>query len=140
MKIKFAEKNDRKAVWFWLKDPISNLFIIDKITPDYIKHCKWFDIMCKKNQIIIGVKDNLRIGVGILFQMSDKLVAKFYVKPVYCGYLGHDFITIGYHFFSQHKGKPIYVNCIGNEKIKQDLLAVGFLESEENLLKYSIKK
>jgi hypothetical protein len=135
MKIKFAEKNDRKAVWVWLKDPMSTLFTNDKSTPDYRKHCKWFDMMSKKERIIIGVKGNLRIGLGILFQMPDKLVAKFYVKPVYCGELGQDFVSIGCQFLSQQKGKPIYVDCFSNENI-QDLLVIGFLESEENFLKY----
>ena len=110
MKIKFADKNDRKAVWFWLKDPMSSLFITNKITPDYNKHCKWFDMMCKKDQIIIGIEDNLRIGVGILFLMSDKLSSKilYETRLLWTFRTGFHYQWLSF-FFSKHKGKPVYV-------------------------------
>ena len=70
MKIQSADKNDRKAVWFWIQDPMNRLLIKNKDIPDYSQHCVLFDAMCKKENIIIGLKDNLRIGFGFL--LKDK--------------------------------------------------------------------
>ena len=139
MKIQSADKNDRKAVWFWIQDPMNRFFINNKNIPDYSQHCVWFDAMCKKENIIIGLKDNLRIGLGILLKEQNTLIAKFYLKPVYCGVIGVEFVSGACEFLYQKKGEPIHVDCLSNEKIKQDLLESGFSKTDEKFLQYSRK-
>ena len=136
MKIRYVDKNDRIAVWFWFKNPMSCLFTKNKNHNVYSKHCEWFDAMCKKGNLIIGVQENLRIGLGLVIENKNKLAAKFFIKPVYCGHLGSEFVIESCKFLYKEKNKKLNIDCFGNEKINQDLISFGLSKSERNYLKF----
>lgn len=133
MKIRYANHNDRKAVWFWLKDPMYQLFFTSKINIKYNKHCLWFDTLIDKKNLIIGVKDNLRIGIGIVSEITDKLMTKFYIKPKYCGLIGLEFITKSCEFIYEAKKREIYIDPLENTRIIEHLVNVGFSQTYPNL-------
>jgi hypothetical protein len=89
----------------------------------------WYGAVCEKGNLIIGVKDNLRVGLGLLSETQEKLIVRVYLKSIYCGKLGHEFVSRTCVFFYQKKSKPIHVDCLGNEKLKQYLLDTGLSES-----------
>jgi len=118
---------------------MSQLFVHNKNTGDYSKHCVWFGVAQKKENIIIGVKDNLRIGLGFLLKTQDIHVVRFYLKPAYCGIIGAEFVLEACKFLHKKKRVPIHINCLSNKAIKQSLLEIGFTEIDDNLMQYSKK-
>ena len=110
MKIRYADKNDRKAIWTWIQDPLIMFFTKDCLIPTYENYCKWFDLEIKKGNFLIGVKDNLRVGFLLISQKNNEYIGQPFLKPKYSGSMGLIFIQESCNFLLKEKNLPIRIN------------------------------
>ena len=136
MIVRFGNKNDCKAVWTWINDQRYGPFINANVDVNYEKYQKWFGFMSRKNAIVIGVNENLRVGMAFSTSIQGRTYMKCLIKPAYCGYVGREFIQQTCSLlFSEHQ-KDIYVELPTNEAATEQHFASGFSEVGDRVVVY----
>ena len=80
MDVILADHNDRKSVWVWIQDDLFKPFITNCGKPLYKDHKKWFDLMCNKKNIAIGIEQNLRFGFSFVNPLNENRIQVNFFK------------------------------------------------------------
>ena len=134
MIVRFASNNDCKAVWMWMNDRSYTPF--NTIDLDYEKYKKWFDLMFRKNAIVIGVSDNLRVGMAFSTLIHGRTYIKCLIKPAYCGYLGSEFVHQACKFISSELQEDVYVELPKNKASLKEYSVSGLSELCDSVFVY----
>ena len=92
--------------------------------------------MSRKNAIVIGVNENLRVGVAFTASIHGRTYMKCLIKPAYCGYLGREFMQQTCKLLSSELQEDIYVELPNNEESPREYLASGFSELCDSVFVY----
>ncbi|MQF67091.1 GNAT family N-acetyltransferase [SAR202 cluster bacterium AD-802-F09_MRT_200m] len=134
--VRGATFEDRRALWVWRNDPLTNtLFAVDG-SLKYSDHCAWFQRVQDGNAgtLLIGLIDTLRIG-AVYFRptIGNEMEAGVFLKPVHSGKgYASKLLEEAVNFLGQsHNSATIVANLgPGQERLAETYRQAGFSSSD----------
>ncbi len=138
MDIRFADKNDRKAIWTWIYDNHFKFLNVELVDLKYRDHINWFENLLANKSIAILTDDNLRVGFSFIQMNKENILEiKFFLKPIYWSTFNEKIIVKSCDFFYEIFRKDIVIYLPKDFLLRKELLKNGFAEFDK---KFIVKK
>ena len=129
-----ANQNDGTALWYWFQDPLYSFLSrshANSVSKD--EHRKWFSSVLQRDVLLIGIKDNLRMGVA-WFELDKRRRFNVFIKSKYSGqiYFGKFLDSVIGELQRQNIFNDKQVIECASEQLSQLLMERGFSMDSKN--------